>query len=57
MQKSKCAECGKSFETAVTLTNVVCVRCMATLYDWGEFEDDQPTRPRDITPLRAEDYG
>ncbi|HZS38063.1 MAG TPA: hypothetical protein VFF06_14600 [Polyangia bacterium] len=56
MQKSKCAECGGSFETAVTLTNVVCVRCMTRLYDWGDFDDEQPTRPLAITPLRVQDY-
>lgn len=54
MKRSRCAECGYAFETAVVLTNAVCLACLIAEHDGGDFAGTQPTTTRTLRPLATE---
>ena len=43
MSASKCRVCGREFESAVIWANAVCLRCLASLFDEGDFEKVEPS--------------
>lgn len=55
MTLSTCTKCRRPIETAVVLTNVYCLTCLAERYHADGFEVDQdPTGPIPLAPLRPD---